>query len=408
MNLVFFLKTFSDLCYYGIFSAFIASFYGLTGSILPQLAAISLAAALCRAVEGKAPGSPLHFGPLLLCLPALLLSTRTAELVILVPAVAYAVFCVVSRRMHPTYYESTDTFLLQLKLLPLPALFAVVLLQLDRLEAYSLPYVLAFLLASVMLLRMLRHDEATLRQPRFRLMNGLSLAVLCLVCAFMSSALFRQGVGLVLKSLWRVVSIPVFVVAVAVGGALSLFLDFLLPDDFHFEARQLEGLLAEVIEEEEKQQMQEMAGTVEPDPTMAYVYSILGILVAIVLIVLLFRWLAAGRRDRPAATGSQTRFAATTLPPREKPLTRMAARTPALQVRYWYQQLLQKTRQEGGQLDPTMNTRQQQDVERDTFKERDRQISRLRELYLPARYKGRAGEADAKEAKSLYQQIKKS
>ena len=34
-------------------------------------------------------------------------------------------------------------------------------------------------------------------------------------------------------------------------------------------------------------------------------------------------------------------------------------------------------------------------------------LSRLRQLYLPARYKGQATQQDAQEAKALYQQIKK-
>ena len=53
MNLAFFLKILTDLCYYGIFAAFFASFYGLTGSLLPQLALIALAAALSRALWQK-------------------------------------------------------------------------------------------------------------------------------------------------------------------------------------------------------------------------------------------------------------------------------------------------------------------------------------------------------------------
>ena len=100
------------------------------------------------------------------------------------------------------------------------------------------------------------------------------------------------------------------------------------------------------------------------------------------------------------------RYAASPLTPREKALTRLNARTPDLQVRYWYQQLLRKTRQEGGELRPAMNTRQQQDVETEVFKEAGL-VSRLRSLYLPARYKGQATEQDAREAKELYQKIKK-
>ena len=152
--------------------------------------------------------------------------------------------------------------------------------------------------------------------------------------------------------------------------------------------------------------MEEVAGNPELAEKVTYLFSAVGIVLAVILIVLLFRWLSAKRRGLPSSVGDEVRYAASPLAAREKPLTRLNARTPDLQVRYWYQQLLRKTRQEGGELRPTMNTRQQRDVESEIFKE-DGLISRLRALYLPARYKGQATEQDAREAKELYQKIKK-
>ena len=406
MNLAFFLKILIDLCYYSIFAAFFASIYGLTGSILPQLCLIALSAALCRMADSRTPETPLRLLPLFLCIPAFLLPAQTAGLVILAPAALYAAWTVWSRRFHPGYYEVADQFQLALKLLAFPALMAVALLQLKRAEQFSLPYLLVFLLGSVLLLRMLRHDEETLRQPRFRLMNLLSLSGLCLVCLLVASPWFRQAMGLVLKGIWSVVSIPIFLVAVVIGGGLALFFDAVIPDDFHFDPIQLEGFLMEMGEEEQQQQKELLEAVTETDPTMSYIFSAIGILIAAVLIVLLFRWLAAKRHGAAISHGSEVRFSATPMAPREKPLTRLNARTPDLQVRYWYQQLLRKTRQEGGELSPTMNTRQQRDVEAEVFK-RPELVSRLRRLYLPARYKGQATEQDAREAKELFQQIKK-
>jgi len=403
MNLAFFLKILTDLCYYGTYAAFFASIYGLTGTVLPQFALVALAAALSRALWQKHPKARLL--PLVLCLPVFLLPTQSAGLVILVPAVLYALWVCGSKRFHLLYYDTVDQFLLALKLLALPVLMAVALMQFQRAEQFSLPYLLVFLLGSVLLLRMVRHDEETLRQPRFRLMNCLSMAALCLLCLFLSSPWFRAAVGLVLKGVWKVVSLPILLVAVLVGGGLGLLFDAIMPDDFHFEPVQLEGMFPE-LGEEEKQALEEVTQVVETDQTMVYVFSALGILIAIVLVVLLFRWLAGKRRSLPSSAGDEVRYAASPLSPREKPLTRLSARTPDLQVRYWYQQLLHRTQQEGGQLRPTMNTRQQQDISTEVFKEYSA-LSRLRQLYLPARYKGQATQQDAQEAKALYQQIKK-
>jgi len=402
MNLAFFLKILTDLCYYGVFAAFFASFYGLTGNLLPQLFTIALAAALCRVLWQKVPNA--RFLPLLLCLPAFLLPMETAGLVISVPALLYALWTVLSSRFHLTYFAAADQFLLELKLLPLPALMALALMQIKRAEQFSLPYLLVFLLGSVLLLRMVRHDEDTLRQPRFRLMNCLSMAVLCVLCLFLSSPWFRAVVALILKGCWKVVSLPILLVAIVFGGALALAFDAIMPDDFHFDPVQLEGLFPE-MEEGEKEVMEEVMGNPETAEKVAYVFSAIGILLAILLIVLLFRWLAAKRRGIPSSAGDEVRYSATPMTPRKKTLTRLNARTPDLQVRYWYQQFLHRTQREGGQLQPTMNTRQQQDVGKDVFKEHSA-LDRLRQLYLPARYKGQATEQDAREAKELYQQIK--
>ena len=405
MNLVFFLKMLADLCYYAVFAAFFASGFGLTGSILPQLGLIALSAALCRAAGTGFSMPAVRFLPLALCIPAFFLPAQTAGLAILVPAVLYAGWVVFSRRWDPHYFDTTDQFQLELKILPLPALFALALSQLKQVERFSAPYLLVFLFSSVLLLRMLRHDEETLRQPRFRLMNGLSMVILCLVSLGVSSPFFRSLVGMLIKGVWKVLSLPIFAVTVILGGGLALLFDWAIPDNFHFEPLQLEGMVP-FPDGEEEQQMQELLAEAEPDPAAAYVFTAIGILIAIVFIVLLFRWLASKKRARPLSSAGAARFAATPAIPGEKPLNRLSARTPAMQVRYWYQQLLRRTRQEGGDLSPAMNTRQQQDVSQSVFKDHDA-LQRLRQLYLPARYKDQATEQDAREAKELFHRLKK-
>lgn len=405
MNLVFFLKMLADLCFYAIFAAFFASGYGLTGSILLQLGLVALSAALCRAAGERFSVPAAHIVPLLLCLPAFAFPAQTAGLVILVPAVLYAGWVVCSCRWNPAYFDSADQFLLSLKILPLPALIALALGQMKRAEQFSAPYLMVFLLSSVLMLRMLRHDEETLRQPRFRLMNGLSMAGLCLVSLGVASPLFRSLVGLALKAVWRVVSIPILAITVVVGGALGFLLETIIPDDFHFQPVQLEGMMP-FQDGEEEQHMQEMIAEAEPNPAVTYVFTAIGIIIAIIFIVLLFRWLASKKHTLMHSRGNETRFSVAPAPAGEKPLTRLSARTPAMQVRYWYQQLLRRTQQEGGNLSPAMNTRQQEDVSGLVFKDHDA-LHRLRQLYLPARYHDEATEQDAREAKELFHRLKK-
>lgn len=406
MNLVFFLKILSDLCYYGIFAAFFASSYGLTGSLLPQFALAALAAALSRMADRKWPTTPVRLVPLLLCLSAFALPTQTAGLVILAPAVLYVLFCCVTRRTQPRYFDSIDIFFLELKLLPVPAVIALALGLLKRAEAFSVPYLIVYLLSSVVLLRMLRHDEATLSQPKFRLMNGLTVSLLCLVCSFLGSPLFRSVAATALKLFWRVLSFPLLIILGGLGAGLVWFLDLLLPDELSFEELELEPM--ELLTQGQELLPEElMEQATEPSRVMAFVISGILIALAVLVAVLLFRRLLAARRTESTSAPEQQRFSAAAMPPPQRPLTRLGARTPDLQVRYWYQQLLRRTDREGGVLRPSMDTRQQSSVAEDTFSKKQSEIARMRKLYLPARYGGNVTADDAREAKTLYQQIKK-
>lgn len=407
MNLAFFLKIFADLCFYGTFAAYFASMYGLAGSVLPQFALLALAAALSRMADRRQPNKPLRFVPLVLCPAVFFLPTQVAGLIILVPAALYVAVCCAAKRTQPDYFNATDLFFLELKLLILPAVMAVALAQLQRAEQFALPYLLVFLLCSVLLLRMLRHDEATLSQTRFRVMNGVTAAVLCLVCAILGSPQFRALLAAAFKAVWRVVSVPIFVGLGAIGMVFAWILMTVLPDELNYEGVLREPMqVPEELEELQKEMMAEQA----TDPSRVVVLVISGILIvlAVTAAILLFRRLMASRRRDEAPGGEQRRFSAAAAPPPQRPLTRFGAKTPDLQVRYWYQQLLHRTRQEGGTLSADMDSRQQNGVEQDIFSHHQPEVRRLRQLYLPARYKGEATAEDAKEAKTLFQRIKKS
>lgn len=407
MTLAFFLKILTDLCFYTCFSAFFAGLSGLNGTVLPQLALTAAAAALSRAIWKKNPGLP-RFVPLLLLAVVFAIPCETAGRVILLPAAAYVLWTVWSVRFDLSYFSSADVFSWECRILPLPALFALVLGEASALEQSSIPYFLVFALGSVLLLRMLRHDEETLRQPRFRLMNLLTPFLLCLVGAAVGSPWFRQAVAAVLKTAWSVISVPLFwvvggvaaVIAFVIGGLLTRLLA-------GRESQALEQMMEMMMQGDEqgKETLEQVAS--EPDPTRQMIFTALLLVLAAIVTVLLFRALRNRRQPEPTQAGSQSRHRAEPLASGEKPLSRLTARTPALQVRYWYQQLLKKTRAEGGGLTASMDTRQQTGVARDVFPEKDGDLSRLRQLYLPARYKEEATAEDAAEAKKLVQQIKK-
>ena len=407
MTLAFFLKIFTDLCFYTCFSAFFAGLCGLESTILPQLALAAAAGALARALWVKKPG-PARVFTLFLLILCFVLPCETAGRVILIPATAYVLWTVWRCRFDLGYFAAADVFSLECKLLPLPALFALVLGEAATLERFSIPYFLVFALGSILLLRMLRHDEQTLSQPRFRLMNLLSLALLCLAGAAMGSPWFRHAVSAVLKTVWSVVAVPLFWVVGGVAAILAYLLGGLLTRLLNGrESQALEQMMQmlESGEDQGKETLEQIAS--EPDPTRQMIFTAVLLVLAAIVTIFVFRALRGKRQDEHPPAGQQSRHRADPLPNGEKPLSRLTARTPALQVRSWYQQFLKKTRAEGGGLSPAMHTRQQTGVAEDLFSGQKEPLARLRQLYLPARYKEEATEADAREAKELYRQLKK-
>lgn len=406
MTLAVFLKLLTDLCFYACFSAFFAALCGLEGSVLPQLMLAAAAGALARLLWVKKPG-PLRFLPLLLLIPCFALPCETAGRVILIPAAVYVLWTVWRSRFDLGYFSAADAFSLALKLLPLPALFALVLGQAALIERFSIPYFLVFALGSVLLLRMLRHDEETLSQPRFRLMNLLTLALLCLVGAAVGSPWFRQAVLAVLGAVWRVLSVPIFWIVGGVAAVIALVLGGLLSGLLKGRDSQVLEEMLQMMEsgqEQTEEALEQVAS--EPDPTRQLIFASFLLVLAAVATFFLFRALRGRRQPAHTQAGSQSRHRAEPLSSGEKPLSRFGARTPALQVRYWYQQFLKKTRDGGGGLASSMDTRQQTGVAQDVFPHNADALSRLRQLYLPARYKDQATEQDAREARELYKQLK--
>ncbi len=405
MNLVFFLKIFCDLCYYFVFAGFFAGAYGQNALQFPAILGLSFVACLCRLVWDKNPFKRWYLLPLPLAAAVFAIPAQRAGYVLLIPAVLYVLWTVWSRRMQPDYYDAADHFRLELKILPLPLLFAIILQQASPVEQYSAPYLLAFLLASVLLLRMVRHDENTLRQPKFRLLNLLNLGLVCFVCGLLGSAWFRGLLAMALKGIWRVASVPIYLAMVAVGMGVGYLLELAIPDDFHFEPQQLEGLLEDLGEGEEEKEAFEQMTQQDPETAMR-ILAVIGILIAILLIIWLFRKLATGKERTPAVhSGIQTRYTIAEPPKAEKSMNRLTARTPAQQVRYWYRQFLKKTQREGGKLHPMMDSRQQTGHAQEVFRREEDTLARLRELYLPARYKDTATADDAKAAKELVKQL---
>ena len=408
MNLAFFLKIFSDICYYLAFACFFGSTFGQESFLMPAAALLALCALLSRLIDEKKPNSLLRFLPLLLLGALAADPPDIAGYIVLILPAGYVIYSVWRRRFTPSYYEQIDKFSLMLKVAVLPLIAALLLMEKARIERFSLPYLVAFLLCSVFLLRLLRHDEETMSRPQFRIMNLLALPGAVLTSLILFSRPFRRAVLKILSLL--------------LGGVASLIYYLFKPliplIDRVFEW--LKGFMTDKAQTPPPvyQDYQTTNPPFEPHfpvpdtppKDLSTVWTILIILFALALLagaVLLFRKLLAEHSSPRREPGSVRRL---WIPAPEKRKERPSrfGRTPAQKVRYWYRQHLILTQKSGGLLKPTLNTLQQQQTADVTLRHSFEEHARLRELYLSARYAGRATEQDAKEAQALYHAEKKT
>ena len=408
MNLALFLKIFADVCYYFAFACFFGSAFGLERTLMPVAALLAVIAVVARWIDGKKPGTILRFLPLLLLGALIYYPSELAGYIVLVLPVGFVGYTIWKRGFTPNYYQENDNFSLMLKIPILPLVAALLLMQKSRLEQYALPYLVAYLLATVLLLRLLRHDEETMSRPQFRVMNLLAVAGAVVAAVVVFSKTFRHAVGtllsLILSGIMEVVFFllrPLFPLLEKLFNALKSLLEQKAAENNPLE-QDYQVIDAPFV-----------PGFPVPDTPPKDLSTLWAILVILFLAALavgaffLFRKLLAQRTISHAEPGTVRRFFVSD-PEEVKEGRARFGRTPAQRVRYWYGQLLLLTRKHGGSLDKTMNTRQQLAKENLIFRDTEAWQGRLRELYLPARYGGEVTEADAREAKELYKEIKKS
>lgn len=408
MNLALFLKMFSDICFYLAFGCFFGSTFGQQSFLMPAAALMALCAVAARWIDGKKPGSLLRFTPLLLFGALALYPPDLQGWIVLIPPAGFLVYALWKRDLTPSYYQENDNFFLMLKIPILPLISALLLMQKTRLERFALPYLVAFLLGSVLLLRLLRHDEETMSRPQFRVMNLLAVAGAVLGAVIVFSKPFRHGVAAILSLILTGIVDVIF---------------FLLKPFFPL-LDKLFTALKELMEQKalEHQQVEQDYQVVDapfapdipvpdtPPKDLSTLWAILVILFFIALLVgviLLFRKLLSQRVVSRVEPGTIRRFFVND-PERRREGRTPFGRSPAQRVRYWYGQLLLLTQKYGGRLDKTMTTRQQLSWEKAVFHGTEPEQIRLRELYLPARYGGTVTEADAREAKELFKAVKKN
>lgn len=319
-----------------------------------------------------------------------------------VPCV-YGIWLIMNRRRRDFIGNAQDVFLFEGKTLAVVTVFELVILGSRRWQTLCAPFMMAFLLCGILLMRISRVSEAEQRQPRFWGLNGLCLLPVMAGALVLSSGAVRNVVGFLLGNTYHFLILPILL------GILQLFLLIvqILVSLFSGIFPQLSGISAEMgmVELDTDTRLDlEGAGVMEI-PLYAKVLGIaLGLAVAGALLFLIYRRIADStfrKEERRVSVTERSRIPEAERSERD---SRIFGREK--NVRYYYRKFLKLCRERGILMERSMTSEEIGRLARRFWSEED--LKELRDLYLQSRY-GFCEEKDGQrqQAREIYRKLKK-
>lgn len=300
MTIVFAAKILCDLCYYFYYAGFVATFFGFSRSLLP--AALLLTAAVTGSWLLREKGA-LRFAPMALLLGCLPLIHAAVDAVVLAPAVIYGVLTVKSLLLPPNRETVLDTFTLLVKFTPIPLFFAILLGKMTAYSAISLPCLLPYLVFSIFILRLLRHEEEILSRPRFQMMNAGILLLVCLACLVLGSPAFLGLLKRLGSWFYRWLIAPVMnllaLVATGFGWIFYLLMKNLKPGKHEVEMGTGESIL-----EQMEQQLEATGGAGNGAWLNTIAAGVVIVLCAVAAVIMFKKLMERRQRSQLALTGA--------------------------------------------------------------------------------------------------------
>lgn len=401
MELTVFLKMLLDAAVFMTVGGFALNLAMPVSGMTPALIFPALAAAASFLLLLKEKN---RYPALLLALPAFAFARTTADFILLAVLCVYAFYIV-----HKKMYLNDDgdfrqAFQPQLFVCILCCVVAGVTVDFRVLNEVLLPCVLVIIVSSVALMRILRHNRETIDSGAFKLSNAITLVLVCASTMILSSGLFLDTVFGVLGFIYNKVLLTGFGVFLSLAiRFLSLF-SKLFAWIFGKEVKFYEdgddgtvGAVDELIYDE-------VEGELPPIITWIFVG-----LLAIGAIYLAYKGLKAlaGRNRRFENTSPFALSRQTIEVPKENRRNPFAKRSERESIRHQYRKFLKECLDRGFMITPNFDSQEISDGAQDYF--RNAPLEPFRQLYIKARYTDYdISKEEAKQAKSLYTEIKKS
>lgn len=400
MIIMYVLRILVDVSFFCAFAGFVAAKFGSDGVFLGML--IQCVCYGLSALAGNRRGLRL-----LILLPMVLCWVvswgSAAECIVQIPTAMYIVWLVWQGDYTLEHERQKKLFGVFWKILavfvPLAAIFGGA----EEVTAVSVPYALIMLTCSVLLLRALRHDMKVYCGRQYQVTNVLTV-VLALGAAYLiSSKAVLHTVAAGLKAVYTAVLQPILalilnLILMVVWGVSWLW--SLLP--FGDRDQNVENMI-QIDLSGTKEIIPDDLQMKEPSEVVKAVAIALAVAAVVVLLVLFFRWM--NRRGGDVAVLMQT-------PERREGIEIVRAGRkekelqPVKKIRAQYRNFLKWCAEAGIHTEKSATSL---DVHRSisAVKECGETSSKIRKLYIQARYADRADRNAVKEMRQLCEKVKK-
>jgi len=395
------LRMIADLSFYGAFAGLFAMKAGGSGAIASVLL-MSLFYGLGSLGKNRRALRLAWVTPALagLWLPGI----NGADRLMLLPCAAYVLWLTWQQDYTLSRERQQQIFSLFCKVLPIFAALAMVMWSAKEVTAVTLPYGLVMMVASVLLMRALRHDPSVYCARRYQLSNLLSVAAIVAGAYIISRKTLMDAAASLLKlfydhMIWPLLELflrLLFGLLSALGWLFEYLRSLLKGESMAHEVPPmdltgLEGLAGESLLPGEAHPLARLVGTL-----------ICWAAVALILLVF-FRWLK-GRNGNPQRgfVPQEEREQMTSIPLENRRKEESAVRG----VRRQYRKFL-KLLGDMGCVFNAQSTSMDVHCRAEELYGSDSVSADVRKIYIRARYGGEANDEDVQRMKKLYGEARK-
>ena len=409
MELYVVMRFLCDFAFYFSTIGYLASYFGSGQPMIVPLLLLLLVGSLSYPLRKK---GALRYLPLVLLLGCLPYAATPADWAVLGAAALYLVLAVAKGHYLPRYEDYHD-FLSKGRWCLLAVYGGSLLFHylrgaqvgiLPRLEEYGLPFLVMYLPCAILLLRLLRHEDAVLTQRRFQIQNLLTVLISLALGFAASSQTVLDGVAAALKAFYHWVIMPPLLLLAQVMGSIITFLFYDLLVWIFSEDRSpgqtapvQEFSLADLMTEEE---MQAAYKGVDVGTILLIGLAILCLIAAAVFLIRRMLKMRA-REEEPYQGTTETREQLKD--GRRRTKRPSYGHSPKGQVRYCFYKLMQRLQKDGETLSPSETSRQ---IAGRASRLYGGEAEELREIYAKVRYSDDPVDREAaRRAKEIYAKL---